>query len=255
MKALMEKGTLSFESAHGRKNGSIMPVEVSARVIELGGKKHILNSVRDITHQKRAEEALRSSLHRLKKVLEGTVQAMAMTVEMRDPYTAGHERRVTTLACAIAEEMRLPVKQIEGIRIAALLHDVGKICVPAEILSKPGQANEVELSFLRKHAEVGHDILKTIEFPWPIAQIVLQHHERMDGSGYPNALSGKQILVEARVLAVADVVEAMASHRPYRPALGVDKALGEVTQHRGVLYDPNVVDTCLALFNGRGFNF
>lgn len=255
VKDLMEKGKISFESAHLLKDGSTMPVEVNARVIELGGEKLILNSVRDITNQKRAEDALRGSVNRLQKVLDGTVQAMAVAVEMRDPYTAGHERRVATLSCAIAEEMGFPVERIKGIRIAAVLHDLGKLSIPAEILSKPGQATEVELSILKSHAEMGYDILKTIEFPWPIAQIVLQHHERMDGSGYPAGLSGEQILFEAKVLAVADVVEAMASHRPYRPALGIDKALEEISQNRGLLYDPGVVDKCVSLFNNKGFSF
>lgn len=221
-----------------------------------------LASLRDVTARKRteedlwaAQEELRSSFDRLKKVLEGTVQAVALTIEMRDPYTAGHEKRVASLACAIADEMGLPGEQVEGIRIAALLHDVGKIRVPAEILTKPGQATEVELSILRTHAQAGYDILKTIEFPWPIARIVLQHHERMDGSGYPEGLKGEQILLEAKVLAVSDVVEAMASHRPYRPALGIDRTLEHVSQRQGTLYDPEVVDRCLTLFTAKGFEF
>lgn len=219
------------------------------------GEPVYLASLRDVTARKRTEEQLRRSLEKLKQVLEGTVQAMAMAVEMRDPYTAGHERRVAALACAIAERMGLPPDQIEGIRIAGLLHDVGKIRVPAEILNKPGPASEIESAMLKTHSEVGYDILKAIEFPWPIAQIVLQHHERLDGSGYPGGLMGEDIVLEAGVVAVADVVEAMASHRPYRPALGIDKALDEISQNRGKLYEPVVVDSCLALFSHGEFSF
>ncbi|MDP2725964.1 MAG: HD-GYP domain-containing protein, partial [Dehalococcoidia bacterium] len=188
-------------------------------------------------------------------MLEGTVQAMALTLEIRDAYTAGHERRVAQVACAIAREMGLPKQRIEGIRIASLLHDLGKICVPAEILNKPGPISENEFNLFKAHCQVGFDILKTIEFPWPVAQMVFQHHERMDGSGYPSCLAGENILLEARILAVADVVEAMASHRPYRPALGIDKALEEVAQNKSILYDPSVVEKCLALFQKKGFTF
>ncbi len=168
---------------------------------------------------------------------------------MRDPYTAGHQKRVTDLACAIAEEMSLSKEQIEGLQMAGLIHDVGKILVPAEILSKPGRLTEIDFSMIETHPKVGYDILKTIEFPYPVAQIVIQHHERMDGSGYPAGLTGKEILLEARILAVADVVEAIASHRPYRPALGQDKAIEEISQNRGVLYDPKAVDACLKVLS------
>ncbi|HID87880.1 MAG TPA: HD-GYP domain-containing protein [Anaerolineae bacterium] len=156
---------------------------------------------------------------------------------------------------SIAREMGLPEEQFEGIRIAGLIHDIGKINVPAEILSKPGPLSELEFGLIQAHPQVGHDILKTIEFPWPVAQIVLQHHERMDGSGYPQGLSDDNILLEARILGVADVVEAMASHRPYRPPRGLDKALEEISRNRGILYDPEVVDACLKLFTEKGFTF
>ena len=211
---------------------------------------------RDITERKRTEEDLRQSYLKLQKTLEGTINTLVSAIEMRDPYTAGHQWRVTQLACAIANEMGLSEEQIEGLRMAGLVHDIGKMNVPAEILSKPGQLSDLEFGLIKTHAQVGHDILNgTIEFPWPVAQIVLQHHERMDGSGYPQGLSGDGIVLEARILAVADVVEAMASHRPYRPPRGIDKALEEISQNKGVLYDPEVVDACLKIFIERRFKF
>jgi response regulator RpfG family c-di-GMP phosphodiesterase len=200
------------------------------------------------------DRALREREMRLRKTLAATIQAMAMTIEMRDPYTAGHQRRVGKLSSAIATRMSLPADQIDGIRMAADIHDVGKIYVPAEILSKPGQLTEIESSIIRTHPRVGYDILKTIEFPWPIAAIVHQHHERIDGSGYPNGLSGEAILLEARIVCVADVVEAMSSHRPYRPAHGIEMALDEISRGRGRIYDPQAVDACLALFRQDGFS-
>jgi putative nucleotidyltransferase with HDIG domain len=209
----------------------------------------------DITERKRAEEELRQSYVQLQRTLEGTVNALVSTIEIRDPYTAGHQRQVTQLACAIAEEMGFPEEQIEGLRMAGLIHDIGKISIPAEILSKPVQLNELEWGMIKAHPQVGYDILKTTDFPWPVAQIVLQHHERMDGSGYPRGLSGEEIILEARILGVADVVEAMASFRPYRPARGIDEALEEISQNRGVLYDSQVVDACLKLFAETGFTF
>ena len=207
----------------------------------------------EIADRKRAEEALQHSLRTLRRVLEGTIQAVALTVEIRDPYTAGHQRRVTQLACAIAKEMGLLEERIEGIYMAGLVHDIGKISVPGEILNKPGRLSRLEFGMIQGHPQIGHDILKTVEFPWPIAPIVLQHHERINGSGYPQGLTGDQILIEARILGVADVVEAMASYRPYRPALGMNEALEEISQNRGTLYDPQVVDTCLRLFTEKGF--
>lgn len=180
---------------------------------------------------------------------------MASTVETGDPYIAGHQRRVADLARAIAKEMGLSAEPIDGIRVAGVIHDIGKISIPGEVLSKPGRLTEIEFGLIKAHPQVGYEILKAIDFPWPVAQIVLQHHERMDGSGYPSGLSSEEILLEARVLAVADVVEAISSHRPYRPALGMDKALEEISRHKGVLYDAGVVDACLKLFTERGFKF
>jgi len=209
--------------------------------------------IRDITKQKQQQEKVKQSMEKLRKTMGGIIQVIASTVETRDPYTAGHQRRVANLARAIATEMGLSEEQIDGIRMAGVVHDLGKISVPAEILSKPGELTEIEFSLIKSHPQVGYDILKEIDFPWPVAQIVLQHHERMDGSGYPNGLKGEEILLEARILGVADVVEAMASHRPYRPALGIDTALEEISNNRGTLYDPEVVDACLRLFTEKGF--
>ncbi|MGA9348089.1 MAG: PAS domain S-box protein [Anaerolineae bacterium] len=210
----------------------------------------------DITKRKWVEEELQQSFEKLQRTFEGTVNVLVSVIEMRDPYTAGHQRRVTQLVCAVANEMGLPKEQIEGIHMAGLIHDIGKINVPAEILSKPGRLTELEFGLIKMHPQVGHDVLNgVIEFPWPVAQMVLQHHERMDGSGYPQGLSGEETILEARILGVADVVEAMASHRPYRSALGIDKALEEISQNKGVLYDPEVVDVCLKLFTEKGFEF
>ena len=210
---------------------------------------------RDISLRKMAEQELKGSYDRLSRALEGIIRAMAATIEMRDPYTAGHQRRVSKLACAIAQDMGLAEKQIEGIRMAGEIHDIGKIYVPAEILSKPGRLTDIEFTIIKTHSQVGYDILKNIEFPWPIAKIVIQHHERLDGSGYPAHLKGKDILPEADIISVADVVEAMSSHRPYRPAHGIDKAIMEITQNRGVLYDATVVDHCVRLFKEKAFSF
>jgi PAS domain S-box-containing protein len=210
---------------------------------------------RDITERKRSEEQLQHSYDKLRETFIATVNILASTIEMRDPYTAGHQRRVTTLACAIAEEMGLSDDQFDGLRMAGLIHDLGKINVPAEILSKPGTINDIEFSIIRYHPQICYDILKTIELPWPVAKIVLHHHERIDGSGYPQGLKGDEIMLEARILAVADVVEAMASHRPYRPALGIKLALEEITKNKGALYDPAVVDACNKLFTEKHFSF
>jgi len=189
----------------------------------------------------------------LQGALEGVVQAMARIVEARDPYTAGHQARTGGLAVAIAKVMNIPQDQIEGIRMAGIIHDLGKISIPAEILSKPTRLTDIEFSLIKTHPQEGHDILQGIDFSWPIAQIVNQHHERLDGSGYPNGLSEEEILLEAKIIAVADVVEAMATHRPYRAALGLDKALNEITKNRIKFYDPDVVDACLKLFRENGY--
>lgn len=254
-KELIEIGELTFESEHIRKGKPPMQVEVHSRLVSSDNHKLIVTAVHDVTERKRTEEELREASEKLQRAMEGTIHAMAVTVEMRDPYTAGHQQRVAKLATAIAREMELTEEQVEGIRVAGTLHDIGKIYVPGEILSKPGQLRKNELNLIKDHAEVGYDLLKTIEFSWPVAQIVFQHHERMDGSGYPRGLSGDDTLIEARIMGVADVIEAMASHRPYRPAFSVEKALLEIIQKKGTLYDPQVVDACFKLFNEKQFSF
>lgn len=201
-----------------------------------------------ITKRKQAEEQLLLSNEDLRKAIHNVIQIVISTVESRDPYTAGHQRKVADIAAAIATEMGLSEGRIEAVRVAASVHDLGKISVPAEILSKPGRISELEFAVIKTHAEAGHEILKDIEFPWPIAQIVLQHHERMDGSGYPLGLSGDQILLEARIIGAADVLEATASHRPYRAALKLTDGLDELSRERAVKYDPDVVDACLRLY-------
>jgi response regulator RpfG family c-di-GMP phosphodiesterase len=197
--------------------------------------------------------SLSESEIRLKQNLLESVSALAAMIELRDPYTAGHQRRVASITEAIARDMDLPEQQIEGLILAAVVHDVGKISIPTEILSKPGQLTDIELSLIKQHPELGYEILKGIDFPWPIAHIVLQHHERFDGSGYPRGLSGDEILIEARILAVADVIEAMASHRPYRPGHGVDAALEEIEQHRNTQFDPDVINSALRVFRENGY--
>jgi response regulator RpfG family c-di-GMP phosphodiesterase len=196
-------------------------------------------------------QKIKQSESQLKEALEGIIHAVALTVEMRDPYTAGHQNRVAELACAIAKVMELSPDQIEGIRLAGTIHDLGKIYVPAEILNRPGKLTPIERELINVHPQVGYDILKNISFPWPIAEIVYQHHERMNGKGYPRGLSGEDILLEARIIAVADVVEAMSSHRPYRPAPGTDLALKEIAKNKGILYDSKVARACLSLFEEK----
>jgi putative two-component system response regulator len=216
--------------------------ELKAKIERIERERQTLRQLRE------SNEQLKQAYTQMESTLEETIHALASALEMRDPYTAGHQRRVADLACAIARELGLSGTLINTIKLAGLIHDVGKISVPSEILSKPTKLKEMEMNIIKEHVAAGFDILKEIRFPWPIAQIVNQHHERMDGSGYPQGLSGKDILLEARILAVADVVEAMGSHRPYRPALGTEKAFEELSRNRGLLYDSEVVDACLKLF-------
>jgi len=210
---------------------------------------------KDITSQKLAEEELKQTLEKLRKSLMGTIQALSSTVETRDPYTAGHQKKVSKLASAIAQEMGLSNDIIDIIRMAGIIHDIGKVAVPAEILSRPGKLTDIEMNLIKVHSQTGYDILKDVGLPYPIAEMVLQHHERLDGSGYPNGLKGDMILIEACIIAVADVVEAISSHRPYRPALGIDVALEEIEKNKGVLYNDNVVGVCVKLFQEKGFKF
>ncbi len=205
--------------------------------------------------RKSSEKALQETLSELRQTLNSVIQALTATLEIKDPYTAGHQQRVSDLAGAIAKEMGLSKDQIESIRVAGIMHDLGKIWIPSEILTKPVKLHKVEFDIIKQHVQSGYEILKKIDFPWPIADIVRQHHEKMDGSGYPLGLSGEEISIEGRVLCVADIVEAIASHRPYRPALGMDKALEEISKGRDKLYDSKVVDVCINLIKEKKFVF
>ncbi len=225
--------------------------ELLARVHTHLELNRLRNHLEELVGERTAE--LKESERKLRTSLIDSITALAATVEMRDPYTAGHQRRVAQLAIAIAKELRLAEEQIEGIQLAGVVHDVGKIQIPAEILSKPGRLTPLEFELIKQHAQSGYEILKSIDFPWPIAQIVLQHHERLNGSGYPQALKGDQILLEAKIIAVADVVESMTSHRPYRPGLGIDAALQEIALNKGKLYEPAAVDACIRLFQEQGY--
>lgn len=224
-----------------------------SRLIDESGNRFLVGSFHDITKRKQMEKTLLETLERLRKVTRSVIDVIVMAVKSRDPYTSGHQKRVSDMAQAIASEMGLPDQQIEGIRIAGLVHDLGKISIPAEILSTPRKLSDLEYSLIKTHAQNGYEILKSVDFDWPVAQMVYQHHERVDGSGYPQGLKGDDIILEARIIAVADVVEAMASHRPYRPALGIDVALEEIEHQKGVLYDPTVVDACLKIFREKGY--
>jgi PAS domain S-box-containing protein len=239
-----------------KKSGDTITVAVTVVAIryESGSTLYFDGIIEDITERKQAQKQIQDSVLRLQKTVKEIIEAMAYIGEVRDPYTAGHQRRVAQLSMAIGKAMGLNDEQIEGLTMASFVHDIGKILVPADILSKPGKLTKPELDMLRDHPRIGHEILKTIEFPWPIADIVLQHHERINGSGYPFGLTGDRISIEARILAVADVVEAMSSHRPYRPALGIDKALEEISLNRGILYDSLTVDCCIALFKEQGYS-
>jgi len=238
-----------------KKDGSIIFVLCTAKVCydKNGNIKWTDGIIEDITEQKQAEKRLKQSFEKLRRTLGSTVQAMALAVESRDPYTAGHQRRVADLARSIAAEMKLSNDKIDGLRLAGLIHDIGKISIPAEILSKPTRLSNAEFELIKNHSKIGYDILKSIDFPWPVAQIVYQHHERINSTGYPLGLSGNDILIEARILAVSDVVEAMATHRPYRATLGMKEALKEIKKNRGILYEPKVVDACFTLFNKKGY--
>jgi PAS domain S-box-containing protein/putative nucleotidyltransferase with HDIG domain len=232
-----------------------LKVTVDPILDDAGNLTGAVHLIADITRIKQAEAQVQHSLEKLQKALDGTVLAIANTVEMRDPYTAGHQRQVAQLAAAIAQEMGFSPERVEGMRVLGCLHDIGKIAIPAEILSKPGRLSPMELTLIQDHPRVGYEIIKDIDFPFPLAEGILQHHERLNGSGYPLGIKGPDIILEARILGVADVVEAMASHRPYRVSLGIDQALEEISRNRGILYDPEVVDICLKLFHEKGFSF
>jgi len=205
---------------------------------------------------KSEEKAVRSNRKKVRiidRVFDQIIRAMGEMIEVRDPYTSGHQRRVAQISVEIAKLMALPDNQIKGIQMAAQVHDIGKLAIPSDILSKPGKLNQMEFGLIKTHSSIGYDILKEIEFPWPLADIVLQHHERINGSGYPAGLQRDQISLESRIISVADVIEAMSSNRPYRPAIGIELAIEEISEKRGLLYDSNVVEACLSLFNEKSY--
>lgn len=236
-----------------RKDGSRVTLGAHGAAGSYAGKRVVIAMVQDVTELLRAEEAIKGYVAKLEHAMRSTLEVVSKMVELRDPYTRGHERRVGEICAAIGTEIGLPDERIEGLRVAGGVHDVGKIAAPAEILSKPSQLTPAEYELVKQHAQLGYEILKDVEFPWPVAQVAWQHHERMDGSGYPRGLKGDEILIEARILAVADTVEAMSSHRPYRAGLGIDNALAEIERGGGTLYDPNVAGACLRLFREKGY--
>ena len=248
---------ITLELEYCNKDGTTLWMESNFSIVrdQSGKAISILGEARDITDRRLAEEKLVKSYESVKKTLDDAINTMVKIVELRDPYTAGHQQKVADLATAIASEMKFDDTRIELLRTAAIIHDIGKMYVPSDILSKPGKLSDIELGLIKTHSQSGYDIVKSMDFPCSVANTVLQHHERLDGSGYPNGLKGKDTLLEAKILIVADVVEAMASHRPYRPAMGIDKALQELSNGRGKLYDPDVVDTCLELFKSGKFAF
>lgn len=256
LKIIREEGSVkSFEVEWHKKDGRTFWVVLNAMAIkdEQGNILYNEGLVEDITLRKQAEENLKESLERLKRAVNTTIQVLVSALEIRDPYTAGHQSRSANLACAIATEMGLPQNKIDGIRMAGVIHDIGKLSIPVEILSKPSKLTNLEFALIKEHSQSGFEMLKDIESPWPLAKIVQQHHERMNGTGYPKNLKGEEILIEARILTVADVVEAMASHRPYRASLGVEAALEEIEKNKGILYDKTVTDACLRLFREKGY--
>ena len=216
-------------------------------------KENDLNKVKNRCSQ--LEKELEKSNEKLYQIMEGIAYVITKVVEIRDPYTTGHQQRVSKLATAIARELRLPDDKVKGIRLASLVHDIGKVNLPTEIVSKPSKLIEVEFNLIKNHPKIAYDILKGVEFPWPIAEIVFQHHERIDGSGYPRGLKGDEILIEAKILGLANVIEAMTSYRSYRPALEIDVSLTEIDNNKDILFDSKVVDACLKLFREKNFNF
>jgi PAS domain S-box-containing protein len=245
--------SVSFSFTAVRKDGAVIEVDVHGGRASYKGRPAIIGLMQDISEKKRAEEQIQHYVAQLETAFMSTVQVATTLGEMRDPYTAGHQRRVAEIAVAIGAELGFDARRQEGLRVAGYLHDVGKIRIPSEILSKPGKLSSTEFELVKGHAQASYDVLKDVAFPWPVAEVALQHHERMDGTGYPQGLKGEAILLEARIMAVADVVEAMSSHRPYRPGLGIEKALAEIERGRGSAYDSVVADACLTLFGEKGY--
>ncbi len=248
-----EQATVERDFGALRKDGTIADIGANVIVATVQGKKMILGMGQDIGERKKVQAEIDRHVARLERSMESTLQAVSSMVELRDPYTAGHERNVGELAAAIGAELGLPDAAVKGLRLAGYVHDLGKVSVPAEILAKPSRLTPMEFELIKGHPQSGYDVLKHVDFPWPVAEIILQHHERLDGSGYPRRLKGGEILLEARIMAVADVVEAMSSHRPYRPGFGVDAALVEIETNSGRLYDAQVVAACLRLFRDKGY--
>jgi hypothetical protein len=248
---------IAYHDQRHCKCGSHPSCTVLATALKTGEGRFsgIVESFTDASTLKATQRALVRSHERLRKAMGGVIQAMSLTIEKRDPYTAGHQRRVAKLCRAIGRELGLSWECIQGLRMAAAIHDLGKIHIPAAILNKPGRLSEHEFAIIRQHAETAYEILKNIDFPWPIAEAIYQHHERLDGSGYPRGLQGDEIILEARIIAVADVAESISSFRPYRQALGTEAAMSELRKGRGVLFDPHIVDICLDLFEVQGFDF
>ncbi len=237
-----------------KKDSQTLPVEIQMKTLLYQDKSLAIAAIRDISQREKEAKKDDTALEKLKEALEGSIQALATSVAMHDPYTTGHERGVANLACAIAKNLGFPDNRIEGIKIAAIVHDIGKITIPTEILSKPGKVTEIEFLLIKSHPQTAYDLLKDIDFPWPVAQTVHQHHERMDGSGYPEGISGEDIIVESRILGVADVIEAILSRRSYREAKGVESAISELSAGKGTLYDPKVVDAALKIISKKGFS-
>lgn len=245
----------SYEATLKMGCGKRAFVEVNVSEIIYQGKPSLFTVIHDITKHKEIEVELRDTLEKLREAMNATTEAIARIVEHKDPYTAGHQRRVADLARAIATEMELSQEQIDAVRMAGLLHDLGKVSVPSEILTKPTKLTETEFKLIMEHPRIAYDILNPITFPWPVAEIIYQHHERINGSGYPRGLKNDDILIEAKVLAVADVVEAMITHRPYRAARKLEEAVREISEKKGILYDPDTAEACRILLVEKGFSF
>lgn len=242
-----------YEISIMRKTGEIRHLHVLRKEIFWSGKKQSQVIYQDITERKEIEEKLNATLENLRQSIKATIQVLSITSAVKEPYIAGHQKRVSNLARAIAKEKGLSQDKIDGIRMASSIHDIGKVSVPGEILSKSAKLTNIEYSLVKEHSQTGYAMLKYVESPWPLAKIVQQHHERIDGTGYPNKLKGNDILIEARIIGVADVVDAMTSQRPYRPAFGIDVALEEINKNKGILYDAEVADACLRLFQKKSY--